>query len=190
VRYDLSMFKIPLNARMLDVGCGFGDRIRLLRSLGYERISGIDIDEYSVKKAGECEPDIVLGSITDTGLGDAAFDAVLVENVFHHISDYGAALREVHRILAPGGLLCFIEPCPTVARRLLDVVTFYTPVPQVFGGAWRMRHVVMSEEFATGLYPLWLRSQKAFRALIEHSFEVEWCRRNLWFTFCRARKRR
>jgi ubiquinone/menaquinone biosynthesis C-methylase UbiE len=184
VRYDFSMFEIPHEKSILDVGCGFGDRVRILRDRGYQSVSGVEIDEYSVKTAND--PLIKHGSIESTGFPEKSFDVVLVENVFHHISDYDKALREIKRILKPEGTLCFIEPRNTWIRRFLDFVTFKTPVPKIFKGPWKMRYDVMEEEFATGLYPKWLRSHSEFFKLLDSNYQLTWQKKNPFFYFGKA----
>lgn len=92
----------------LDAGCGFGDRIHALRKTGYTNIYGIDTDPHCVDTA--TEKNIRLGSITATKFQPFYFDCVLVEGVFHHLSEYDLTLKEISRILKPGGNLCIIEP--------------------------------------------------------------------------------
>lgn len=41
---------------------------------------------------------------------DGSFDGVLCMNALHHLPSYGAALREIHRVLKPGGRAVFSEP--------------------------------------------------------------------------------
>ena len=41
---------------------------------------------------------------------DESFDAVLCMNALHHVPSYSAALREIHRVLKPGGRAVFSEP--------------------------------------------------------------------------------
>lgn len=188
VRYDFSLFEIPKDHVVLDVGCAFGDRIRALRKLEYSSVSGIEPDPYCVDK---CEdPAIELGSITETGKDPDTYDAVLVENVFHHIpeSDYELAVIELKRILKPGGSLCVVEPRHSFARTVLDLVTFHTPVPAIFKGPWKLRHEVMGEEIATGLYPLWLRRHPLFFSLLERHFEITLVRKKLFFFFAKVVK--
>jgi len=187
VRYDIHMFGIPMEASILDIGCGFGDRIGMLRDRGYMSVRGIDPDEYCVSKA--VVEGVTLGSITDTGLPSNSVEVALVENVFHHIDDYSSALSEIGRILKPDGCLCFTEPRNSFPRKVLDFVTFKTPVPSVLRGPWKMRKVVMGEEVETGMYPKWLRSHHMFLSLLEEAFEVVWLKKNIWFFFCKARKR-
>ncbi|MBI4055165.1 MAG: class I SAM-dependent methyltransferase, partial [Elusimicrobia bacterium] len=141
---------------------------------------------YCVEKCGL--PEVRVGSITQTGLPDASFDAVLAHNVFHHIPDYGAALQELFRILRPKGLLCFIEPRNSTWRRVMDYLTFSTPLPRWVPSV-RLRYEVMEQERATGLYPQWLRSQKKFFSLLEKGFQVLWLKKEFLFLVGKAEKR-
>ncbi len=189
VRYDFAMFDLPLEGRILDMGCGFGDRIRLLQGMGCRDVHGIDIDAHMVSEARKQCATIREGSITASGWEAGSFDAVLVENIFHHIADYDAALAEVARILKPQGLLCLIEPRNSLSRKALDFVTFKTPVPRWLGGPWALRYAVMKEEMDTGLYPKWLVSQDEFRDLLRRRFDVIWWRRNPWFFMVKTTRR-
>jgi SAM-dependent methyltransferase len=42
---------------------------------------------------------------------DGSFDHVLVRDVVHHLDDPGPAMREIRRVLAPGGRVDVLEPC-------------------------------------------------------------------------------
>jgi SAM-dependent methyltransferase len=185
-RYDLAMFGWDKQASILDLGCGFGDRIRLLRGQGFESVFGVEVDPYCVAKTND--KNISVGSITATNVKANSMDVVLVENVFHHISEYSDALAEIHRILKPKGSLCFIEPRNSWFRRALDFVTFRTPVPALLGGVWKLRKAVMGEEMETGLYPLWLDSHDQFFGLLDRTFRIVWLKKNPWFYFCKAEK--
>ena len=82
-------------ARVLDLGAGDGDGVRLLRSLGYDA-RGMD------QKAA---PDVEAGDLLHTGFEDGSFDAVMSECAFFVSGDVPAALRESARLLKSGGTL-------------------------------------------------------------------------------------
>jgi SAM-dependent methyltransferase len=188
VRYDLGMFELPKDARILDLGCAFGDDIRRLVVSGHTSVIGIEPDPYCVERC--IGLDVRQGTIERTGLAAATMDVVLVDNVFHHIPDYAEALDEIRRVLRPEGLLCFIEPRRSILRIAMDLLTFRTPLPRIVGGPVRLRWELMSEEVRSGLYPQWLRSHREFFRLLDERFEVLWLRRHPFFYFCKARVRK
>ena len=52
---------------------------------------------------------------------DGSFDGVLCMNALHHLPSYAHALREVHRVLKPGGVAVFSEPGTTHATQPLSI---------------------------------------------------------------------
>jgi len=63
---------------------------------------------------------------------DASFDAVLSFNVLHLVEDRAAALRDLHRMLKPGGV--FISKTPALSEMSL-LIRLAVPVMQAFGQA-------------------------------------------------------
>src|SRR6266849_1567747 len=79
--------------RVLDVGCGDRPYERLLR--GAAEIVGFDVP-------GNPHADLH-GSIDAIPVADAAFDVVLCLQVLEHVPDPAAAVRELRRVVKPGG---------------------------------------------------------------------------------------
>jgi SAM-dependent methyltransferase len=77
------------------------------------RVTGLDISPELVTRFQRQLPEAVAvqGSILESGLPDASFDAVFVTSGLHHVQPHAdQAIDEVHRILRPGGYFCFWEP--------------------------------------------------------------------------------
>ena len=95
-------------ARVLDVGCGTGEYIRRLRELGFVGC-GIEPAAAMRKVAIEKNPgcDILDGVATKLPFADASFDLIICIEVLRylHRNDGRLALREMHRVLRPGGIL-------------------------------------------------------------------------------------
>ena len=98
-----------LEPHILDVGAGTGNiSIKLIQ--GNCRVTALDVSTGSLEvlrsKAG---PDARLETVRLDGqtlpFPDSAFDAVTTYSVLHHIPDYLGAIREMIRILRPGGLI-------------------------------------------------------------------------------------
>lgn len=174
------IFGIEKNKHIVDIGCGMGEMLIALRDDGYLNIIGVEPDIELLSVARQRGLDARDGTITETGLPNKSADAVIVNNVFHHIADYEKAANEISRVLVPGGLLCFIEPLNTPLRILMDFATFNTPLRR-FIPAFESRHRVMGLEIETGMYPKFLSEQKSFHKAINGRFSKQWHKRTLLF---------
>lgn len=110
----LGTVQLPPGGRLLEVGCGQGaNLVHLRRRLGpAASLVGVD---FSAARAAIAEAHTgarcLCADAARLPLGDAAFDAVLIRDLLHHVPDRPAVLREAHRVLVPGGRLTLIEPC-------------------------------------------------------------------------------
>ncbi|MEO7272845.1 MAG: methyltransferase domain-containing protein [Vicinamibacterales bacterium] len=87
--------------RILDCGCGAGEYVRALQRLGAEAW-GV---EFSPEKLASAR-----GDLQDIGIAASSVDVALLNEVLEHVPDDGRALREVHRVLKPGGVLLVFSP--------------------------------------------------------------------------------
>ena len=97
---------------VLEIGSGTGVITSYLMRSGAD-ITGIDIspDLLTIAEAKEW-PDSVrfqIGNAEALDFGDASFDAVVGSSVLHHL-DIETSMREIHRVLKPGGAIAFSEP--------------------------------------------------------------------------------
>lgn len=101
--------------KWLDLGCGHQllPPWRLEQEKGItqstKEIVGLDYDFESLKKHRTIHKR-VRGDITRLPFKDSAFDIVTSNMVFEHLDDPDAQLREIRRILKPGGTLLFHTP--------------------------------------------------------------------------------
>ena len=102
--------------RVLDVGCGTGDFLRLLAPLvAPGRAVGIDLSETMIaearRRADGSAPAIAFhpGDVQDLAFEAGSFDRVTATQVLVHVPDPGRALAEMSRVLAPGGVLSVAE---------------------------------------------------------------------------------
>jgi pseudaminic acid biosynthesis-associated methylase len=93
--------EIPRSASILEVGCNLGNQLVLLHEMGFENLSGIEIQGEIVKKAQARAPwaSVMEGSALKIPFPDASFDLVFTSGLLIHIAppDLPVAMNEVHR---------------------------------------------------------------------------------------------
>lgn len=95
--------------KIVDVGCGTG---LVTENLGrYGDVLGIDISEEALKFCRQRGiSNVRLGSLTDSGLADSSLDLATTFDVLEHLDDDLAGIKEVYRILKPGGIFFLTVP--------------------------------------------------------------------------------
>lgn len=107
---DSSAFRwVPKNARVLDVGCGFG------QSLGYHTARGCDVygveADENIRRVAEKFGYKVHVGLFDAGIYEAEyFDYVTMDQVIEHVTDPVSTLHGVAQILKPGGTAILSTP--------------------------------------------------------------------------------
>ena len=123
--------------RVLDVGCGTGivTRLAAVQVGGTGRVAGLDVNAGMLEMARSLQPDTGApiewhhSDVVAMPFPDGAFDVVLCQLAVQFFPDRSPALREMHRVLVPGGRLAFsvyspIERNPA-ARALADGLDRY-----------------------------------------------------------------
>ncbi len=100
---------LPKPARILDAGCGSGRNMLELARFG--GVTGIELSDKSVELArGRGVGEVVAGSVLEMPFADDSFDLAVSLDVIEHLEDDLAALRELRRTVAPGGVLLVTVP--------------------------------------------------------------------------------
>jgi 2-polyprenyl-3-methyl-5-hydroxy-6-metoxy-1,4-benzoquinol methylase len=107
-RVRLAMRLAPTGSRVLDVGCGRGLFLRMLRERGY-RVHGTELSAATAAQAYDDVP-VEPGEMFEGQFPDDSFDLVSIWHVLEHLPRPRHALEICHRALAPGGRLLLAVP--------------------------------------------------------------------------------
>src|SRR2546426_3986474 len=104
-----------LKGEWLDCGCADGGYTVAMADLGAKSAVGVDAIEERIEQARDRERThsnvrFQLASAEALPFTEASFDGVLINEVLEHVVDEVQTLREIHRVLRPGGHLIVISP--------------------------------------------------------------------------------
>lgn len=124
-RETLARLKLRPGERLLDVGCGTGALLHRLSSNPDTPLTGVDPVPEMLEIARRRLPpevDLRVGWAERLPFEREQFDVVVSCNAFHYFQEPVAALREMRRVLAPGGRLVITDWCDDyLACRICDL---------------------------------------------------------------------
>jgi len=159
----------PHPGDVLDVGCGPGVMIEAVVARG-GRLTGIDLSAEMVGRArdrsralrAEDRCRFVVGSAEGLPFEDAAFDAVTAMGVLEYVPDDARALREMARVVRPGGVVIVTVPNLVSPWRLLPVLAkppclrFLKPAYRAARGRVAPAEGCELDRFPRRLYTSWV----------------------------------
>jgi ubiquinone/menaquinone biosynthesis C-methylase UbiE len=134
--WGLGHIEVASDARVLDIGCGGGATMQALAVMASAgRVDGVDYATASVATARENNAELIhagrgsvqQASVAKLPFADASFDVVTAVETHYYWPDLPNSLREVHRVVAPGGR--FLLVAETYKGRSFDWV--FRPVMRV-----------------------------------------------------------
>jgi len=111
---EVIQYGLP-SGKGLDLGCGDGHLMGIiLDAVGARDLIGLDIDpqETEIARARHIYREVLTVPADTIPFSDATFDYVFSNSVLEHIENIGGVLREVGRVLRPGGRFLFTVPGP------------------------------------------------------------------------------
>lgn len=134
----------PGRYRILDVGCGWGEMLLELvewRSAG--EVWGVEPDPELCRLSAQINGNVKEAGAEKLPFEDGAFDLVVLNDVIEHVRDQRRSLREIIRVLKPGGRLYYSFPnyaYPFEGHYKIPFLPFSNRLPRALGSAYlRMR---------------------------------------------------
>lgn len=111
----------------LEIGCGLGRGARILvDDLGFGHVAAFDLEEILIRRSVAVLParlesriDFFVGDAQDLPFADRTFDAVVNYGIIHHVIDWRRCIREISRVLQPGGTFYFEEIYPPLYSNVI-----------------------------------------------------------------------
>lgn len=102
--------RLGRKGRLLDIGSGRGEVLWGARECGWESV-GVEPSEHFVEFGRKhLSVEARTESLEDAEFADASFDAVVLNGLIEHVFEPAGMLKEINRILKPGGWLYFDAP--------------------------------------------------------------------------------
>ena len=109
-----SLGGLGAHQKVLVAGCGYGHEALFIRKELGTTVTGVDMEklwdpvaEWGADIAGL---ELLVGSVQDLPFADNSFDLVFFHHVIEHVGSPSVSLRELSRVLRPGGLIYIGTP--------------------------------------------------------------------------------
>jgi len=154
---------------ILEVGCGGGHVLRLFPE---SELTGVDVSGEMLGKAlrnlAGYRARLLKGELQDLDLPTECFDKIICSEVLEHAVDPECILREMHRLLKPGGRVVITFPNDQLVNRLKSLIrysglTFLPPLRRIsWGGDQYHLHVWSVPEMREFLGRYWQITDERF----------------------------
>lgn len=109
--------------KLLDLGCHIGIFLEIAQKRGWDAW-GVELSHWAAMQARNRGLHVIQGTLAEANFADKSFDVVTMWDVIEHLTDPTSELREVNRILKPGGLIC------------IHTMNIESPFAKLMGSHW------------------------------------------------------
>lgn len=104
------MERTAVQDRILDIACGNGSVLRVLKEAGYCNLSGLEISSYAVNRLRNEGIHMYQGVVPRLPVPSHTFDIVIASQILEHVIRRGVFMKEILRCLRPGGRAFIFVP--------------------------------------------------------------------------------
>lgn len=161
------------NQKVVELFCGQGTGLHTLEKLGFCAIEGVDLSPHLLNQY-QGTAQLYVGDCRDLKFEDNSRDVLIVQGGLHHLpvlpSDLELTLKEMSRVLRPGGYIITVEPWLTPFLRFVLSVSKIQPLRKLWPKLDAF--AVMTEQELT-TYEQWLSQPDEILTLLNRYFQAE-----------------
>jgi SAM-dependent methyltransferase len=111
LKFLISSMPVSKDIPVIDIGCGVGSNLTLLKSLGF-RVFGMDSEIYSLSLAKKNSPAIPLinGDLMSLPFKTNSIGLIVATDILEHLDEDIPGMKEIHRTLIPEGKVLLTVP--------------------------------------------------------------------------------
>lgn len=122
LKFLLSYLSIQRDSPVIDVGCGVGSNLPLLKSMGF-KVIGIDSESYGLSFAKNLSEVLLInGDVLNLPVKSNSIELVIATDILEHLDDDSIGIKEIHRTLTREGKLILTVPAFDFLWGIQDVV--------------------------------------------------------------------
>ena len=114
IESDFKLMNLTKTNTILELGCGVGFVSVYLAENYQFNVFGTDFDDEQIDTAKRIQPEIKnlhfqVEDASQLTIEDSSINLVISQNVFHHVPNWQDAIKEIARVLCPGGYLTWLD---------------------------------------------------------------------------------
>lgn len=122
LKFLLSYLSIQKDSPVIDVGCGVGSNLPLLKSMGF-KVIGIDSESYGLSFAKNLSEVLLInGDVLNLPVKSNSIELVIATDILEHLDDDSIGIKEIYRTLTRKGKVILTVPAFAFLWGIQDVV--------------------------------------------------------------------